>query len=153
MVPARKLARHPPVPRQHRSATIQLPDPAPPRNPSPHVPIRLESTGIFDHAGIFYVDVRTAPALLVLQQALIAATTPCGFVPEARAYHPHITLARSKGNDATQSLRQLKARIDREPKFTAFMADEFLLYESFTEPTGSRYQIRERFRLGPPLSG
>ena len=117
------------------------------------VPIRLESTGIFDHAGIFYVDVRTAPALLVLQQALIAATTPCGFVPEVRAYHPHITLARSKGNDATQSLRQLKARIDREPKFTAFMADEFLLYESFTEPTGSRYQIRERFRLGPPLSG
>lgn len=119
----------------------------------PHVPIRLESTGIFDHAGIFYVDVRTAPALLVLQQAVIAATTPCGFIPEARAYHPHITLARSKGNDATQYLRQLKSRLDPQPKFTSFMADEFLLYESFTEPAGSRYEIRERFRLGPPLSG
>jgi hypothetical protein len=33
------------------------------------------------------------------------------------------------------------------------MAGEFVLYESFTEPTGSRYEIRERFRLGPPLSG
>jgi 2'-5' RNA ligase len=114
----------------------------------PHVPIRLESTGFFDHAGIFYVDVRTAPALLVLQQAVIAATAPCGFTPEARAYHPHITLARSKANDATQSLRQLKSRIDPQPKFTSFMADEFLLYESFTEPTGSRYEIREHFPLG-----
>jgi 2'-5' RNA ligase len=118
----------------------------------PHVPIRLESTGIFDHAGIFYVDVRTAPALLVLQQTVIAATTPCGFTPEARAYHPHITLARSKGNDATESLRRLSS-IDPQPKFTSFMAGEFVLYESFTEPTGSRYEIRERFRLGPPLSG
>lgn len=48
----------------------------------PHFPIRLESTGIFDHAGIFYVDVRTAPALLVLQQAVIAATTPADSHPK-----------------------------------------------------------------------
>jgi RNA 2',3'-cyclic 3'-phosphodiesterase len=119
----------------------------------PHIPIRLESTGFFDGAGIFFAEVKPAPALIVLQQAIIAATTPCGFVPESRPYNPHITLARSKGKDATQVLSQLKSRIDRQPKFTSFMADEFLLYESFTEPTGSRYEIRERFRLGPPLSG
>jgi len=119
----------------------------------PHVPIRLESTGIFDHAGIFFAEVRPAPILLVLQQAVIAATTPCGFVPETRPYHPHITLARAKDKDATPAIRHLKSRIERDPKFTLFMADEFLLYESFTEPTGSRYEIRERFRLGPPLSG
>jgi RNA 2',3'-cyclic 3'-phosphodiesterase len=114
----------------------------------PHVPIRLESTGIFDRAGIFYAGVNPTPALQVLQQAIIAATTPCGFTPETRLYHPHITLARSKGNDATRFLHQLKSRTDPQPKFTAFMADEFLLYESFTEPTGSRYEIRERFPLG-----
>ncbi len=114
----------------------------------PHVPIRLESTGIFDRAGIFFADVAPAPALLVLQQSITAATTPCGFVPEARPYHPHISLARAKDKEASQTLRRLKSRIDREPKFTVFMADEFVLYESFTAPTGSRYEIRERFPLG-----
>ncbi len=67
----------------------------------PHIPIRLESTGFFDRAGIFFADVKPAPALLVLQQSVIAATTPCGFVPESRPYHPHITLARAKEKDAT----------------------------------------------------
>ncbi len=119
----------------------------------PHIPIRLESTGIFDRAGIFFADVKPAPALLVLQQAALAATAPCGFIPETRPYHPHITLARAKDKDATSALQRLKSRLEREPKFTLFMANEFLLYESFTEPTGSRYEIRERFRLGPPLSG
>jgi 2'-5' RNA ligase len=113
----------------------------------PHVPIRLESTGFFDQAGIFFADVKPAPALLVLQQSVIAATTPCGFVPESRPYQPHITLARAKEKDATQILRNLKIRVGRDPKFTLFMASEFVLYESFTLPTGSRYEIRERFPL------
>jgi 2'-5' RNA ligase len=114
----------------------------------PRIPIRLESTGIFDRAEIFYVDVKPAPALLVLQQAVIDATTPCGFAPESRPYHPHITLARAKDKEATSALDRLKSRSDRDPKFTLFMADEFVLYESFTLPTGSRYEIRERFPLG-----
>jgi RNA 2',3'-cyclic 3'-phosphodiesterase len=112
----------------------------------PPIPIRLESTGVFDRAGIFYTDVKPAPALLVLQQSVIAATTPCGFVPESRPYQPHITLARAKEKDANQ-LRNLKTRIGRDPKFTLFMASEFVLYESFTLATGSRYEIRERFPL------
>lgn len=119
----------------------------------PRVPIRLESTGFFDHAGIFFADVKSAPALLILQQAVIAATTPCGFTTESRAYHPHITLARNKGKDAAQSLRQLKSRLGLPTKFSPFLADEFLLYESFTEPAGSRYEIRARFPLGSLLSG
>jgi 2'-5' RNA ligase len=114
----------------------------------PHVPIRLEATGTFDRAGIFFADVKLAPALLVLQQSIIAATTPCGFVPESRPYQPHITLARAKDKDATETLRALKSRLDRDPKFTPFMADEFVLYESFTAPTGAHYEIRERFPLG-----
>lgn len=113
----------------------------------PPIPIRLESTGVFDRAGIFFADVKPAPALLVLQQSVIAATTACGFVPESRPYHPHITLARAKEKDATQTLRNLKTRVVRDPKFTLFMASEFVLYESFTLPTGSGYEIRERFPL------
>ena len=115
---------------------------------SPHVPIRLQELGFFDQAGIFFADVKPAPALMVLQQHVTAATAPCGFAHETRVYHPHITLARTKSKEGTQALRNLKTRTLNQPKFSVFMAESFVLYESFTGPTGSRYEIRERFPLG-----
>jgi RNA 2',3'-cyclic 3'-phosphodiesterase len=113
------------------------------------ISIELEGTGFFDHAGIFFAGVRVTPELLVLQQSVTAATGHCGFTPETRPYHPHITLAREKGRRKTHGLRELKSKVRREPRFSRFTAAEFLLYESFTRPTGSHYEIRERFPLEP----
>ena len=73
-------------------------------------------------------------------------TGGCGFVPETRPYHPHITLARSKGKGANR-LRELKGRIHREPRFTGFVAEGFVLYESILGPKGSQYVMCEQFRL------
>jgi 2'-5' RNA ligase len=114
---------------------------------SPTVAIQLEGLGFFDRAGIFNAGVRVTPELLVLQERVTAATARCGYVPETRPYHPHITLARGKGEGRGQSFRELKNRINRPPVFTRFVAEEFLLYESFLEPSGSRYEIRKRFPL------
>lgn len=114
---------------------------------SPPIPIALESIDIFDRTGVLFIGVRLTPELLVLQQRVTAATSLCGFAPEIRPYHPHITLARSKGKGHAQGLRELKARIRRPSNFTSFSADAFLLYESFLGPTGSRYEVRERFLL------
>lgn len=114
---------------------------------SPPVPVRLEALGCFDRAGIFFAGVGLTPELLSLQQRVTAATALCGFVPEARPFHPHITLARSKGEGRGQPLRELQTRIRRQPAFTSFVAAEFLLYESLLSPAGSRYEIRERFPL------
>ncbi|MDR5727677.1 MAG: RNA 2',3'-cyclic phosphodiesterase [Terriglobia bacterium] len=117
---------------------------------APHlspVPIKLESLGLLDRAGIFFAGVRITPALLSLQQHVIAATGHCGFIPEDRPYRPHITLARAKGKGGAQHLEIWKSRISRQPSFTSFIAKEFILYESFTRSTGSHYEIRERFRL------
>jgi RNA 2',3'-cyclic 3'-phosphodiesterase len=114
---------------------------------SPAVPVRLEELGVFDRAGIFFVAVGLTPELLALQQRVVSATGHCGFVPETRPYHPHITLARSKGEGRGEGLRLLKTRVQRQPAFTRFVADEFLLYESMLERTGARYEIRERFSL------
>ena len=61
------------------------------------VPIELDELGFFDRAGIFFAGVAFTPELLARQQQVRAATIPCGFTPEERPYHPHITLARSKG--------------------------------------------------------
>jgi 2'-5' RNA ligase len=114
---------------------------------SPPVPVRLEGLDFFDRAGIFFAGVGLTPELLSLQQRVAAATGLCGFAAETRPYHPHITLARSKGEGRGHGLRELKARMQRQPSFTRFVAEEFLLYESHLLPGGARYEIRERFPL------
>ena len=112
----------------------------------PPLPIRIEGLGFFDRAGVFLATVGVSPALLELQQRVTAATEPCGFVPEARPYQPHITLARS-GRGQREGILALKDKMRRQPEFTGFVADEFLLYESFLGPGGSRYEVRARFSL------
>jgi 2'-5' RNA ligase len=114
---------------------------------SPAVDIRLEELGLFERAGVFFASVRLTPGLLSLQQRVNAATGLCGFIPETRPYHPHVTLARTKGKGRMRGLHELKARIHRQPAFTDFVAEEFVLYESVTRPTGALYEVRERFRL------
>jgi 2'-5' RNA ligase len=112
---------------------------------SPPVPVCLEALDCFERAGVLIARIRLIPELLSLHERVTAATQPCGFVPETRPFQPHITLARSKG--PKRDLSQLKAKIRRPINFTRFVASEFLLYESFLSPAGSRYEVRERFPL------
>jgi 2'-5' RNA ligase len=113
------------------------------------VSIRLEGLGRFDRAGVLFVGVETTLGLAGLQQRVIHATARCGFVPEDRPYHPHVTLARNKGQ--SNGIRNLKPQIEAlagsAPRFSAFAACEFLLYESLPGPSGSRYEVRARFPL------
>lgn len=103
--------------------------------------------GSFDRAGVFYVDIRVTPQLTALQQAVVAATAPCGFVPEDRPYHPHITLARRKGKQGSREFRGLKLQIRQQPALPGFRASSFFLYESIPTPEGSHYEVREQFAL------
>lgn len=114
---------------------------------SPSVPIQLEGLGLFERAGVFFAGVSLTPELLSLQRRVTAATGFCGFTPETRPYHPHVTLARTKGKGRMRGLHELKARIHRQPAFTGFVAEEFVLYESVTRPSGALYEVRERFTL------
>jgi 2'-5' RNA ligase len=110
------------------------------------VPVRLEGLGFFERSGVFFAGVHLTPELVALQKGVVAATSQCGFKPEDRSYHPHITLARNRGRE--NGLRVLKPRVGPAPEFAAFVAEEFLLYESFPNSQGSRYELRERFGLG-----
>ena len=111
------------------------------------VPIRLEELSAFDRAGIFIAAVTLTPELLLLQERVTTATAHCGFVPETRPYQPHITLARGKGKGQPPGFLALNSKLRHQPEFTRFSAREFLLYESFLGPTGSHYEVRERFPL------
>jgi 2'-5' RNA ligase len=119
------------------------------------VPIRIGGLGFFERAGVFWAGVVLTPELLALQQFVTAAMRNCGFVPEARAYSPHITLARTKGRAGATALVPLqkavqRAKIDFSAEFTA---EEFLLYESVPGPEGSKYEVRDRFPLITPAQG
>jgi RNA 2',3'-cyclic 3'-phosphodiesterase len=120
---------------------------------SPPVAIQLGEPGSFDRTGVFFADVVVSPALMDLQQCVVAATAHCGFVAEDRPFHPHITLARKTGSTTAtgqgSELRRLTARGDRQPEFTRFVACEFLLYESHLSSKGSTYEVRARFPLKP----
>lgn len=115
----------------------------------PFVPIRIDALDLFDRAGVLIARVRSSQELVSLERHIVAATALCGFDPESRPYHPHITLARSKGRDGRRGLQRLRSRLLRPIEFSACSAEEFLLYESIATPTGSRYEVRERFPLFP----
>jgi RNA 2',3'-cyclic 3'-phosphodiesterase len=124
------------------------------------VPVRIEGLGFFERAGVFWAGVALTPELLALQQKVVAATRGCGFVPEHRAYNPHITLARAKGRTGRLALAPLQkaveeAHLGRERKDgahrgwvgTEFEAEDFVLYESLPGPEGSRYEVRGVYSL------
>jgi RNA 2',3'-cyclic 3'-phosphodiesterase len=112
------------------------------------VAVRVEGLGFFERAGIFFADVPVTAALLALQRKVTAAKRGCGFVPEARAWHPHITLAKAKGRSG-RSMAPLQKAVERAKLALSseFVASEFLLYESFPAPEGSRYEVRKQFSL------
>jgi 2'-5' RNA ligase len=113
------------------------------------VPVRIAGLGFFERAGVFWAGVEPTPELLALEQQVVAATRLCGFVPEARPYNPHITLARVKGRIGAKALAPLKKSVERSKVDVnaEFTAEEFLLYESVPAPEGSRYEVRGRFPL------
>ncbi len=112
-------------------------------------PVRVEGLGFFERAGIFWAGVVQTPELLALQQKVTAAMRHCGFEPEARAWNPHITVARAKGRRATKALAPLRKTVEdsKMDLRAGFTAAEFVLYESLPRPEGSRYEIKARFSL------
>lgn len=100
-------------------------------------PLKLTSLNTFPRAGVLVAEVKPARPLLHLQVSVAAAMARCGFTPEDRPYHPHITLARFRGTlRLSQSQRALPLSLQR-----SFTADTVNLYRSNMTPTGSHYEI------------
>jgi len=114
------------------------------------LPVQLGGVAFFDRSRVVFLEVELSPELIALQQKVVQATSHCGFLPEERPYHPHITLARAKRKLRKEQRRALDAKMQRQVRFSKFVANEFLLYESFLGSESSRYEVRARFLL-PPL--
>lgn len=115
---------------------------------APAFAVRLAGTGFFERAGVFFAGVKVSTEMVELEKRVVAATSLCGFAAEDRPFHPHVTLARAKGDGGRHALRRLKGLVKEGAAFPSFVATEFLLFEAFLGPGGSRYESRERFRLG-----
>jgi 2'-5' RNA ligase len=100
-------------------------------------PLKLTSLNTFPRAGVLIAEVEPGRPLLHVQTKVAEAMDRCGFPPEDRPYHPHITLARFHG-----PLRLSKAHQALSPALQrSFVADIVNLYRSNLSPTGAHYQI------------
>lgn len=94
---------------------------------------------------VIWVGAQPNDALASLQREVERACDQLGFVREARAFHPHITLGRVKGS---MNLARLTAKV-KTVTFEPIMTDcsEVLLIKSDLRPTGSVYTTLKSFPL------
>jgi 2'-5' RNA ligase len=93
---------------------------------------------------VLWAGVSAAPALAALAGETDEALARLGAAPEARAYSPHLTLARIKDQAALAGVRQAIAALPSED-FGEFTADRFHLYLSQRGASGSVYTKLEEF--------
>src|SRR5437660_8593472 len=122
--------------------------------------ISFSGTGFFPTpkaARVFWVGVHADERLQKLAAAVEDAVAKLGVGPEARAYTPHLTLARagsgkpSRGKEDKPSNRfqKLRERLEKmsPTDFCTMTAREFYLYQSKLSPLGANYTKLERFRV------
>ncbi|QDT53649.1 2',5' RNA ligase family [Caulifigura coniformis] len=95
---------------------------------------------------VVWAGVRPAGEIERLAAILDRLLEPLGFVPETRPYHPHLTLARVKG-DAAGLEEVIEA--NRETPYGSATAAVAELFQSELTPGGSRYTSLATAELGP----
>jgi 2'-5' RNA ligase len=118
--------------------------------PRAAIPVRIHHLGFFPnpHAPrIFWCGIE-APGLADLASETDRATAGLGVAAEARAFSPHLTLARVKERLNLQPLREAIAALP-ELEFGNFVAEGFHLYQSQLRSGGSVYTKLAEFRFHP----
>jgi RNA 2',3'-cyclic 3'-phosphodiesterase len=110
-------------------------------------PLILTRLNTFPRTGVLFAEVEPARPLLHLQAKVAVSMARCGFAPEDRPYHPHITLARFHG---PLRLSQIQHTLPPSVQRTS-TADTVNLYRSHLTPTGSHYEILAEKNSGKPI--
>ncbi len=106
--------------------------------------IEVQGVGVFPqvkHPRIFWVGVagKTHP-LQELVLEIEAALEPLGFPPEEKPYHPHLTVARIKRDNAIVGSALLENEVlEREQHFGTLTVDQLTLFQSDLDSTGATY--------------
>ena len=97
---------------------------------------------------LIWIGVSPTPALRCLKQDLEWSLTKCGFERETRAFHPHLTLGRTSGNDGAGSFRGLDekaANIDYRSDIRIHKID---LMRSYASDDGAQYTLHSSAKFG-----
>jgi len=109
--------------------------------------LRVRGVGQFRMRGgrrILWAGVAADNALLALHRTVADALAVTGFVPEARPYSPHITLARIGRNAAGDAVERLLAECSGD-EFGEFRPDRFHLYDTAAPESPDRYRRLESY--------
>ncbi|MCG5261241.1 RNA 2',3'-cyclic phosphodiesterase [Cupriavidus gilardii] len=113
------------------------------------VPVQVAGAGRFGRrGGILWAGVAPAEPLLALHGAIDLALRDAGIEPEARPFHPHLTLARCAPHAPEPLLREWVAA-QRELSCPPYLAQRFVLFESRLQRQGAEHRCRRGFALRP----
>ncbi|MDH5575523.1 MAG: RNA 2',3'-cyclic phosphodiesterase [Nitrospirota bacterium] len=106
--------------------------------------IEVQGVGVFPqvkHPRILWVGVTgKTHALQELVLEIESTLEPLGFSPEEKPYHPHLTLARIKRDNAIVGSALLKHGVlEREPHLGTLTVDRLTLFQSDLDSTGATY--------------
>ena len=117
----------------------------------PAIAVEIRRVGFFPNPHsprVFWCGIE-APGLETLAADTDKATAALGIASEARAFSPHLTLARIKERLELEPLRETVAALP-SLDFGHFDARSFFLYQSKLRPTGSVYTKLREFPFAQP---
>ena len=108
--------------------------------------IDVQSLGVFPqvkHPRILWVGLTgNTQALHDLVFEIEAVLETHGFPPEEKAYHPHLTLARIKRENAKVGLALIQTRVlESDQHLGTLIVDRFTLFQSDLDSSGARYTL------------
>ncbi len=114
-------------------------------------PLTLAGVGRFPPGNrkpprVLWVGIDSEPALHALQAQVTHALTGAGFTAEARAFNPHITLARLKAQHPLPEVERFLAQ-HQNLRLPTFAVEHFRLYASTLTPQGPVYTVRVTYPL------
>jgi 2'-5' RNA ligase len=111
--------------------------------------LRARGLGAFPdprRARVVWVGIESA-ALPPLARRIHAGLAEEGFVADARAFTPHVTIGRVRGPRGWERVREsMESYMGHD--FGGTRIEEMTLYRSELTPQGARYTLLERVRLG-----
>ena len=119
---------------------------APPR------PLTLQIAGFgvfpdYHRPHVLWAGVTPEPGLELLQHSVEQAFAPLGFPTEARAFRPHITLARAARSARPPDFRGLEGILAKLEFDETITVAEIDLMQSTLQQDGPVYQVKYRERL------
>ena len=97
------------------------------------------------HATVLWIGLEPPEPVAGLADAVTAVTAELGHVPEARRYHPHLTVARAA---RPRPMALAVEALGADPVGTPWTVAEVALVQSDLRPDGARHTVWRRLPLG-----